>query len=270
MAKILPIAVLLLLAVQSEAGAEWRFAWQGDPSTGGYTCSLSTNAVRVRTGHGSAEANVRLGVQADGFMTLESDSVSFDPETLYETWVRVDDNRMVVRLSQSKDGRTLTFSEEDSISLHRQFETGAMITATMVFAPKGKPVTQQFGLEGYQNAAMQYKGCRGLLLNPGWLGVYMTAAPKDAELLAWIRKNTPYQSTGIQVVTVDPRKEAHRVDLRPGDQILGVNNKPAVVADLIRAMKDLEVGRSIELDVVRDRTRITKTVTRPERATREE
>ncbi len=198
-------------------------------------------------------------------MTIQSDPLPFDAERLYETWIRVDANRMVVRLSQSSNGRTLTFTEDDSITLHRQFETGSVITVAMIFASGARPVEARFSLDGYRSAAARYKGCRGLLLSPGWLGLFMTeAAPKDRDLLSWIKNNTPYQTSGIEIVTVDPRKEACKNDLRPGDLIVGLNgNAAGEVKDLISVMKSLEVGKSIELAVVRDRTYLKKILTRP-------
>lgn len=264
--------ILLVAAVAAPAmlHAEWGFSWRTDPATGEATCSVSSDARRVGTGSGGTEALVRLGVQGESRITLESDSVPFDAKKLYETSIRVDDNPPVVRLDQSKDGRVLTFSEEDSIALHRQFETGSTVFVVMVFAPKGRPVTQQYPLDGYLKAAGQYKGCRGLLINPGWLGLFMSDAAKDPEWLAWVRSATPYTTPGIIIVTVDPRKEAAKNDLRPGDRILAVNGREAEVKDLIRMMKDLEAGRSIELDVVRDRARIKKTLTRPAVADRED
>jgi len=211
----------------------------------------------------SPETIVELGVQGESFMTIRSTPVPFDAARLYETGIRVDDNPVIVRLSKSADGRTLTFSEEDSITLHRQFEAGSVITVTLVFAGLEKPVTQAFSLDGYRAVAAQYKGCRGLLMNPGWLGVSMTAIPDDKNWLSWIKNNTPYHTSGIQIITVDPRKAASRGDIRPGDRIIGFNGQGAEVKDLIRLMKNLGVGRSIELDMVRDWTRFKKTITRP-------
>lgn len=263
-------AVLIILLIRTTAEAEWRFAWRTDPSTGEYACSATSDARRVRTRAGGSESDVRLGVQGEGLMTIQSDPAPFDAKRQYETWIRVDDNRMAVHLSRSDDGRTLTFSEEDSIALHRQFETGSTIFVALVFVSGDQPVVEQFSLDGYRTVTAQYKGCRGLMLNPGWLGLSMTAASKNHPLFSWIRSNTPYQTPGIEIVTVDPRKEAYKSDLRPGDLIVGYNGHAGEIKDLISAMKNLETGGSIELSVVRGRSFLKKIVTRPASPDRED
>jgi C-terminal processing protease CtpA/Prc len=165
----------------------------------------------------------------------------------------------------------MIFSEDDSNTLHRQFETGTGVLATMVFSPKGQPVTRRFSLVGYPETAAQYKGCKGLLQSLGWPGLHMTTPPRDPDQAAWLRKNTPYLRAGIIIITVDPRKEAQRTDLRPGDLILGSNGQAvAEVGDLIRAMKALDPGKTIELDVVRGRTYLKKNLRRPESSERNE
>ena len=199
-------------------------------------------------------------------MLLQSDQVPFDRRQLDAISVNVDDNPAIAHPEPGPDDRTMVFSEDDSNALHRQFEVGSAILVTMVFGSKGQPVTRRFSLEGYRETAAQYKGCRGLLQSPGWPGLHMTAAPRDPEHAAWILKNTPYSRPGIIIVTVDPRKEAQKADLRPGDLIAGFNGQAAAeVGDLIRTMKALDPGKTIELDVVRGRTFFKKILQRPDR-----
>jgi hypothetical protein len=260
---LLALFAVLLCACSLADAAEWSFAWGRDEGTNEYACTASSGSRRVRTGPGKGETDVRLGIQGEGFVTITSDPVPFDASRIYETWIRVDDQPIIVRLNQSRDGRSLTFVEEDSIALHRQFETGSLVTVALVFAPTGTVITQQFTLEGYPAIVPQYKGCKGLLLNPGWLGLSLTTAPKDDAGAAWVREHTPYQKPGAVIVTVDPRKEAARSDLRPGDRIIAVNGREAEVKDIIAAMKSAAAGGMIELDILRRNERIRKTVVRP-------
>jgi S1-C subfamily serine protease len=204
-------------------------------------------------------------------MMLQSDQVPFDRRALDAISINVDDHPAIAHPEPGPDDRQMIFSEDDSNALHRQFEAGTGVLATMVFSPKGQPVTRRFSLEGYPETAAQYKGCRGLLLSPGWPGLHMTTAPRDPGQAAWLQKNTPYRNPGIIIVTVDPRKEAQKIDLRPGDLILGFNGKAAAeVGDLIRAMKALDPGKTIELDMVRGRTYLKKSIRRPEKNERSE
>ncbi len=265
MMKTVLLVLAWVLLCHSVAGAQWRFAWRLDPETHEYSCSASSGPQQVRTGLGDAESSVELDVQSEGRMLLQSDQVPFDRRQLDAISINVDDHPAISHPEPGPDDRMMVFSEDDSNALHRQFEAGSAILATMVFSPKGQPVTRQFSLEGYREAAAQYKGCRGLLQSSGWPGLHMTTAPKDAEQVAWLRKNTPYREPGIVIVTVDPRKEAQKADLRPGDLIPGFNGQAAAgVGELIRAMKALEPGKTIELDVVRGRTYFKKIIQRPE------
>jgi S1-C subfamily serine protease len=110
-----------------------------------------------------------------------------------------------------------------------------------------------------------------LLQSSGWPGLHMTTAPRDPGLIVWLQKNTPYHQPGIIIVTVDPRKEAQKADLRPGDLIMGFNGQAVAEAgDLIRAMKALDPGKMIELDVVRGRTYFKTIIRRPENDARNE
>jgi hypothetical protein len=261
--------VVLMLAwltlCSSAAEAQWRFAWRLDPETDEYTCTASSGPQQVRTGLGDAESSVELVVEAEGRMLLQSGQVPFDRRALDAISINVDDSPAVTRPEPGLDDRQMIFSEDDSNTLHRQFEAGSFILATMVFSPKGQPVTQRFSLEGYRETASQYKGCRGLLQSHGWPGLHLAAAPRDPVLASWLQSNTPFRKAGIIIVTVDPRKEAQKADLRPGDLILGVHGQPvAEVGDLIRAMKALDQGKTIELDVVRGRTSLKKSMRRPE------
>ncbi len=271
MTKTVVLILAGVLLCHSSAEAQWRFAWRIDPETHEYTCSAASGAQKVRTGLGDGESSVELVVQAEGRLMLQSDQVAFDRRQLDAIGINVDDNPAVAHPEPGTDDRMMVFSEDDSNTLHRQFEAGTAILATMVFAPKGQPVTKRFSLEGYRETAAQYKGCRGLLQSPGWPGLHMTTAPRDPEVSAWLLKNTPYRQAGIVIVTVDPRKEAQKADLRPGDLITGFNGQAAAeVGDLIRAMKALEPGKTIELDVVRGRTFFRKSMRRPEKSERNE
>ena len=267
--------VLLILAVlmlgHSVADAQWRFAWRLDPETHEYSCSASSGLQQVRTGLGDAESSVELCVQADGRMILQSDQVPFDRRALDAISINVDDHPAVAHPEPGRDDRVMIFSEDDSNTLHREFEAGMGVLTTMVFAPKGQPVSRRFSLEGYPETAAQYKGCRGLLLSPGWPGLHMTTAPRNPDQTAWLQNNTLYRKPGIVIVTVDPRKEAQKLDLRPGDLILGFNGQAvAEVGDLIRAMKALDPGKTIELDVVRGRSYLKKSLRRPDSSERNE
>ncbi len=222
----------------------------------------------MRTGAGSEESSVQLGIGEDSSIIIRSDAVSFDPDALAADGISVDDHPAVRHPERSRDGLTLSFSAEDSLTLHRQFEEGSSITATMVFAPGGKPLKQQFSLEGYRTAVSQYKGCWGLLYSPGWMGLFTTEAVQDPERISLIKKNASYPKHGIIVVTVDPRKEAYKNDLRPGDRIVRCNGQEVEGRDLIRMIKNLGVGESIELNIVRDGTSLTKILTRPDDASR--
>lgn len=265
MTKTLLLILAFVLLCHSVANAQWRFAWRLDPETHEYSCSASSGPQQVRTGLGDAESSVELVVQAEGRMLLQSDQVPFDRRALDTISINVDDNPAIAHPEPGSDDRVMLFSEDDSNTLHRQFEVGAAILATMVFSPKGQPVTRRFSLEGYAETAAQYKGCKGLLQSPGWPGLSMTTAPRDTAQTAWLRNNTPYRRAGIILVTVDPRKEAQKADLRPGDLILGYNGQAvAEVGDLIRAMKALDPGKTIELDVVRGRTYLKKSIRRPD------
>jgi len=269
--KIVLLILAFVMLCQSVADAAWRFAWRLDPDTHEYSCSASSGPQQVRTGLGDAESSVELGVQADGRMTLQSDQVPFDRRQLDAISINVDDNPAIAHPEPGPDDRMMIFSEDDSNALHRQFEVGTGILATMVFGPKGQPVTRRFSLEGYLETAAQYKGCKGLLLSPGWPGLHMTTAPKDPDRAAWLLNNTPYRRAGIIIVTIDPRKEAQKVDLRPGDLILGCNGQAvAEVGELIRVMKALDQGKTIELDVVRGRTYLKKSMRRPVSSDRSE
>lgn len=264
MTKTVVMILAGVLLCQSSAEAQWRFAWRLDPQTQEYTCSASSGAQQVRTGLGDAESSVELCVQAEGRMMLQSDQVPFDRRALDAISINVDEHPAIARPEPGSDDRLMVFSEDDSNTLHRQFEAGASILITMVFSPKGQPVTRRFSLEGYPGTAAQYKGCRGLLLSSGWPGLHMTTAPIDPDQAAWLLNNTPYRQPGIVIVTVDPRKEAQKIDLRPGDLILGSNGQAvAEVGDLIRAMKALDPGKTIELDVLRGRTYLKRSLRRP-------
>jgi len=269
--KILWMILAWVLLCDPAADAQWRFAWRLDPDTKEYSCTASSGAQQVRTGLGDAESTVELIVQAEGRMMLQSDQVPFDRRALDVISINVDDNPAIAHPEPGPDDRVMIFSEDDSNALHRQFETGTAILATMVFSPKGQPVTRRFSLEGYRETAAQYKGCKGLLQSPGWPGLHMTTAPRDPEQTAWLQKNTPYRLAGIIIVTVDPRKEAQKIDLRPGDLILGVSGQAVPeVGDLIRAMKALDQGKTLELDVVRGRTYFKKSIRRPDKSERNE
>ena len=218
MTKTVVQILAFVLLCHSTADAQWRFAWKLDPRTQEYTCSASSGAQQVRTGLGDAESNVEINITADGRMVLQSDQVPFDRRALEAFSINVDDNPAIARPERGHDSRAVIFSEEDSNALHRQFEAGTSILVTMVFGPKGQPVTRQFSLNGYLETATQYKGCKGLLQSPGWPGLYMTTPPRDPELAAWLQDNTPHRQATIVIVTVDPRKEAQKADLRPGDR----------------------------------------------------
>jgi len=260
-----------VLLCHSAADAQWRFAWRLDPDTKEYFCTASSGPQQVRTGLGDAESGVELGVQADGRMVLQSDQVPFDRRALDAISINVDDHAAIAHPEPGFDDRVMVFSEDDSNTLHRQFETGTGVLATMVFSPKGQPVTRRFSLVGYPETAAQYKGCKGLLQSLGWPGLHMTTPPRDPDQAAWLQRNTPYLRAGIIIVTVDPRKEAQKIDLRPGDLILGSNGQAvAEVGDLIRAMKALDPGKTIELDVVRGRSYLKKNLRRPESSERSE
>ncbi len=265
--KIFPLAVVTALAFPSIVDAEWRFAWQVDEKRQDYSCSIFSETQRVRTGAGSEESSVQLGIGEDSSIILRSDAAPFDPDALATDGISVDDHPAVKHPERSRDGRTLSFSSEDSFTLHRQFEEGSTITATMVFA-RGKPLKQQFSLAGYRTAVEQYKGCWGLLYSPGWMGLFTTEAIQDPERISLIKKNASYPKHGIIVVTVDPKKEAYKNDLRPGDRIVKCNGQEVEVKDLVRIIKNLDVGASIELNVVRDGIPLTKTITRPNDASR--
>ncbi len=264
MKTMFPLAVLTALAIPSIVDAEWRFAWQGDAKRQEYSCSISSEARRVRPGAGSEESSVQLGIGEDSSIILRSDAAPFDPDALAADGISVDDQPAVKHPERSRDGRTLSFSTEDSLTLHRQFEEGSSITATMVFAPGSKPLKQQFSLTGYRTAVAQYKGCWGLLYSPGWMGLFTTEAVQDPERISLIKKNASYPKHGIIIVTVDPRKEAYKNDLRPGDRIVKCNGQEVEVKDLVRMIKNLGVGESIELDVVRDGKPLIKTIVRPD------
>lgn len=271
MTKIVVLILAWLMLYHSAAEAQWRFAWRLDPQTQEYTCSASSGAQQVRTGLGDAESSVELVVQAEGRMMFQSDQVPFDRRALDAISINVDANPAIAHPEPGPDDRMMVFSEDDSNTLHRQFEAGAEVLVTMVFAPKGQPITRRFSLDGYRETAAQYKGCKGLLQSPGWPGLHMTTPPRDPELAAWLLKNTPYLQAGIIIVTVDPRKEAQKADLRPGDLLLGFNGQAvAEVGELIRAMKALDPGKTIELDVVRGRTFFKKSLRRPEKGERNE
>ncbi len=271
MTKSVLLVLPWLLLCHSVADAQWRFAWRLDPETHEYSCSASSGPQLVRTGLGDAESSVELGVQSEGRMLLQSDQVPFDRRAPDAISINVDDHPAIAHPEPGPDDRMMVFSEDDSNALHRQFEVGSAILVTMVFSPQGPPVTRRFSLEGYRETAAQYKGCRGLLQSSGWPGLHMTTAPRDPELVVWLQKNTPYHQPGIIIVTVDPRKEARKIGLRPGDLITGFNGQAAAEAgDLIRAMKALDPGRTIELDVVRGRTYFKKIIRRPENGGRNE
>ncbi len=102
------------------------------------------------------------------------------------------------------------------------------------------------------------------MYSPGWMGLFTTEAVQDPERISLIKKNASYPKHGIVVVTVDPRKEAYKNDLRPGDRIVKCNGQEVEVKDLVRVIKNLDVGKSIELDVVRDGKPLIKTIVRPD------
>jgi len=256
------IAVIMVLAA-APAQAQWRFEWSRDPGTGEPSCLAVSPAQIVKTGSGNVESSVRLAVLGDGSITLLSDPVPFLPFASNTIWLQVDDKAVFVFLKPSEDKRSVSFSEEDSIALHHQFEEGAKVTANVVFGPQGTAARTTFSLEGYPGVAAQYKGCRGLLLSEGWPGIFMNPMPKDPAWLTWVIGNTPYHKPGIQIVTIDPRKEANRIGLRPGDIIVGFQGQAAEVGPMIRAMKDLEPGKTMELDIVRDRALVKKVLVRP-------
>jgi len=257
-------ACCLLMAHPAKAGAEWRFDWVQDPVSGEYACSAASDPRFVRTGTAGRETAVVLGVQADGALLLMSETAPFAPNSPSGVEFVVGDARFSLQPRSLNQGRALVFSEEDSIALHRQFEDADAVTMELRFAPQ-QDVTEhvRFSLAGYRDAAARYKGCRGLLLSPGWMGLFMTNASRDPSWMSWVEKNTTYRTPGIVIVTVDPRKEASRSDLRPGDRILGANGEPAEVGALIRSMKELEAGKTIALDVVRDGVQFRKIVARP-------
>ena len=261
--KILLISLLNGFLCISTAHAAWRFAWQENPVTKELGCSMASDAERVWTGPGGAETTIELGVQTEGLITLRSDRVPFDIKSLDAIGINVDDRPAVAGLQAAEDGLMLSYPEEEAVTLHRLFESGSTMLVTVAFAKLKEPVTKRFSLEGYRAAAAQYKGCRGLLMNTGWVGLSMTTGAPDGKFLAWLAKSTPYRNPGIELVVVDPRKEAHRADLRPGDRIVGCNGQEAEIKTLIRQMKELEAGAALTLDIVRERTLFRKTLTRP-------
>ncbi|MDA8099663.1 MAG: PDZ domain-containing protein [Nitrospiraceae bacterium] len=231
---------------------------------GDYGCSAASDPQRHWTGVRSAETEIRISVGNNGAVSIESDPAPFDLHALGRMGLAVDDLGRTGGATASRDGRILTYGEDESNALHRMFEEGKAVTATLVFSSAAEPVTLTFGLDGYQLSAAQYKGCRGLLLNnEGWFGMHMTNAAPDAVWLRWVRENTTYRGPGILVVTVDPRKEAQKNDLRPGDIIVGCNGTDADVSALIRALKKLGPGESLVLDVVRDQAKGSRTITKP-------
>lgn len=263
MKTFLSLSVFCMCMMQTPAFAAWSFAWLVEPDSGSPTCSAATERRMVKTGDGKAETSVRLAIQAEGFIAIESDALPFETRSLRDISLSIDGAAPINGPRPGSDNRILTFSEEDSIRLHRQFENGTVITMIMLFAKDGKAVTQQFTLERYREVSAQYKACRGLLLSSGWVGMYMTNASSQYEWMAWVKKNSPYEKPGILVVNVDPRKEASKSDIRPGDYIIGFDGEDAEVELLIRAMKGLGAGKAIELDVVRSRERMRKVLTRP-------
>mgnify|MGYP001413796070 CR=1 FL=1 len=72
---------------------------------------------------------------------------------------------------------------------------------------------------------------------------------------------TPHYISPEQAV--DPRKAAQRIDLRPGDIILGVDGADAAVSSFMRVLKGLDAGGSVSLDIARDQVLIKKTLARP-------
>jgi hypothetical protein len=260
--RLLPAVLLFTAAVASPVRADWQFAWQRDPVTGDYACSAFSGGLPLWPGHGDRETTVSLGVQAEGRIIVQSDPVRFAGRTPGTVTVSVDGQPAFA--GAGGDGRTVTFSEEDSVELHRQFETGRSVRVGMVFVGGGQQTFLTIPLEGYPRAAAQYKGCRGLLLNSeGWTGVHVARAPEDPGWLRWLRDSTSRRGPGVVVMTVDPRKEAYRSDLRPGDVIVGCNGAEADVPSFIGALKGLEPGKAVVLDVVRDHQLLNKSITRP-------
>lgn len=69
---------------------------------------------------------------------------------------------------------------------------------------------------------------------------------------------------GVLVLNVESNSPAARAGIRQGDVVIGLDDKPvAGIDDLHRALTDDRIGREIELEILRERTRLAVTV-RPE------
>lgn len=267
MRRIILPALLLLLAATPSPGA-WQFAWQQDPGTDTYHCTLASDPLRVWTGPGNATTEVRINVQGEGLVTITSSSAPFSRRSLDRIGINVDDNAAINGPDPAADYRRLVFTANASVELHRQFEEGTDVLATVVFADQ-EPVTKRVPLAGYGSAVERYKGCRGLLLNTGWLGLSMTNSPYDERVLALLARTTPYRRAGVEVLVVDPRKAARQNGILPGDRIIAADGRETDVRTFIETVKALGPGGAVTLDILRDGTMVRLLLTRPTVTARE-
>ena len=54
------------------------------------------------------------------------------------------------------------------------------------------------------------------------------------------------------IYMIHPRKEAAKKKLQPGDRILSYDGKESTVEGFVSAIRNLESGKSLSLEIVRD------------------
>ena len=77
------------------------------------------------------------------------------------------------------------------------------------------------------------------------------------------------QDSAVMVAGVEPSGPAARAGIQGGDVVLGIDGKPVTGSDdLIRTLTGDKIGRTVELDILREGKRLRVTVTPEERPTR--
>ena len=89
----------------------------------------------------------------------------------------------------------------------------------------------------------------------------VSGAPVDAVVPAGSAE-APAPAGGVTVAAVDPRSPAARAGVKPGDVVIGFDGEPVTEpAALVLLLLRSPVGADVPLDVLRDGTRQTITVT---------